>query len=581
MRGRIDPLKPMKRFRAEDEDEHQNELSVAVRLKQAIEEQEQTFVRLVDERRVQVRRLEEQARDIQFQLVDARRKLTEAESQLKKFRDKNFRVDLTESNHTAPSEILHAKVEIHSDVWENAQADKGISNQKPVLVIPGDKSIESSGVKTQFTSTSSRFPQRDSDPSQSFVSSPTVICVKSESGSSPPPNTSSSSVLDLFESNSGPASVHVKTENRGSSASRMPESSFLGSSKANNEDLVPHVGGSNAPSFLEVVNHRYLPSLHKRKLRSLCMNRNQFSSQAFATSALDGVINTWEIKDKGEGLALRTSIHCLSTTQKRWPEDLEWHPSGESIYACYSADAKDDQVAIIDLSADDKVKFLKERPHEKGIVNSITFLPWSEGGMFSTAGCDHAVVLWKEKETGVWKADALHRALHSSAVMSAVGMRNKPLIISVGMDKRVIGFDTEHAREEFRYILDNKALRMLSNPVDWNLYMVQTGTPGSQLRLFDVRSQRRELSAFGWRQDATESQSAHVHPSWSPCGIFIASGCADPKIHVFDIRYNGKEPSQTIKAHQRRVFKACWHHTFPLLISISSDLNVGLIKHRV
>ncbi|KAH7431870.1 hypothetical protein KP509_08G070600 [Ceratopteris richardii] len=549
MRGRIDPLKPMKRFRAEDEDEHQNELSVAVRLKQAIEEQEQTFVRLVDERRVQVRRLEEQARDIQFQLVDARRKLTEAESQLKKFRDKNFRVDLTESNHTAPSEILHAKVEIHSDVWENAQADKGISNQKPVLVIPGDKSIESSGVKTQFTSTSSRFPQRDSDPSQSFVSSPTVICVKSESGSSPPPNTSSSSVL--------------------------------GSSKANNEDLVPHVGGSNAPSFLEVVNHRYLPSLHKRKLRSLCMNRNQFSSQAFATSALDGVINTWEIKDKGEGLALRTSIHCLSTTQKRWPEDLEWHPSGESIYACYSADAKDDQVAIIDLSADDKVKFLKERPHEKGIVNSITFLPWSEGGMFSTAGCDHAVVLWKEKETGVWKADALHRALHSSAVMSAVGMRNKPLIISVGMDKRVIGFDTEHAREEFRYILDNKALRMLSNPVDWNLYMVQTGTPGSQLRLFDVRSQRRELSAFGWRQDATESQSAHVHPSWSPCGIFIASGCADPKIHVFDIRYNGKEPSQTIKAHQRRVFKACWHHTFPLLISISSDLNVGLIKHRV
>ncbi|KAH7301449.1 hypothetical protein KP509_23G027200 [Ceratopteris richardii] len=124
MRGRIDPLKPMKRFRAEDEDEHQNELSVAVRLKQAIEEQEQTFVRLVDERRVQVRRLEEQARDIQFQLVDAWRKLTEAESQLKKFRDKNFRVDLTESNHTAPFEILHAKVEIHSDVWENAQADE-------------------------------------------------------------------------------------------------------------------------------------------------------------------------------------------------------------------------------------------------------------------------------------------------------------------------------------------------------------------------------------------------------------------------------------------------------------------------
>ncbi|MCO5575221.1 hypothetical protein L7F22_029019 [Adiantum nelumboides] len=284
---------------------------------------------------------------------------------------------------------------------------------------------------------------------------------------------------------------------------------------------------------------------------------------------------------KKEGITLCGSVHCLSTGQKRWPEDLTWHPSGNSIFACYGADAQDDQVSVINLSADvgeDKVKFLKEKPHEKGLINNLVFCPWKNGTFFTTAGCDHAVVVWKEREAGLWRAETLHRALHSSAVMSAVGMQHKPLIVSVGMDKRIIGFDTEHVREEFRHTLDNKALRMLPNPIDSNLYMVQTGTPGAQLRLFDVRSHSRELLAFGWRQDATESQSALVHPSWSHNGLYVASGSADPRIHLFDIRYKAKEPSQSIKAHQKRVFKAMWHHTLPLLISISSDLNVGLVK---
>ena len=104
-------------------------------------------------------------------------------------------------------------------------------------------------------------------------------------------------------------------------------------------------------------------------------------------------------------------------------------------------------------------------------------------------------------------------------------------------------------------------------------------TPGQQLRLFDIRVQRTELHTFGWKQETSDSQSALIDQTWSPNGYYIASGSTDPKIHIFDIRYNSKEPSQSIKAHQKRVFKACWHHTLPLLISISSDLNIGLHRY--
>lgn len=103
-------------------------------------------------------------------------------------------------------------------------------------------------------------------------------------------------------------------------------------------------------------------------------------------------------------------------------------------------------------------------------------------------------------------------------------------------------------------------------------------SPEKQLRLFDIRLEKKEVHGFGWKQESSESQSALISQAWSPDGLHLTSGSADPVIHVFDIRYNSHMPSRSIKAHQKRVFKAVWPHSLPLLISISSDLNIGLHK---
>ncbi|KAL0441804.1 UNVERIFIED_CONTAM: hypothetical protein Sradi_0119300 [Sesamum radiatum] len=206
-------------------------------------------------------------------------------------------------------------------------------------------------------------------------------------------------------------------------------------------------------------------------------------------------------------------------------------------------------------------------------------MPWDDKS-FVTGGSDHAVVLWTEKDgEDSWKSKALHRHYHSSAVMGVAGMQHKNIVMSAGADKRIFGFDVLTGRADYKHQIESKCMSVLPNPCDFNLFMVQTGTPERQLRLFDLRLRQMEIHAFGWKQESSESQSALINQAWSPDGLYMTSGSADPVIHIFDIRYNVHKPSQSIRAHQKRVFKAAWHHALPLLISISSDLNIGL--HRI
>lgn len=102
-------------------------------------------------------------------------------------------------------------------------------------------------------------------------------------------------------------------------------------------------------------------------------------------------------------------------------------------------------------------------------------MPWEEV-CFVTGGSDHAVILWNEKgEENSWKPKSLHRNLHTSAVMGVAGMHHKPLVLSAGADKRIIGFDVKAGRTEYKLQTESKCMSVLPNPCDFNLFMVQTG----------------------------------------------------------------------------------------------------------
>ncbi|GAU25465.1 hypothetical protein TSUD_71190 [Trifolium subterraneum] len=343
------------------------------------------------------------------------------------------------------------------------------------------------------------------------------------------------------------------------------------------KDLVPFIGKR---SFAQSVNYgtrSYISSLHNKRLRNLALC--PVNDQHFVTSALDGVVRLWEVHSRGPTVNLLSTTACATVEQKRWPEDIAWHPDGKSLFSVYSADSQDSQVSVTKFKEGERsaqVSFLEDKPHVKGAINSIVFLPW-EKTCFATAAT-HSVMVWSENAEKKWKPKALHSNFHTSAVMGVAGVQHKKIVLSVGKDRRILGYNAEEGKQDFMLQVDSKCLSILPNPCDFNLFMVQTGTHDKQLRLFDIRLKQKEVHAFGWKQESSDTQSALVNQDWSQNGLYITSGSADPLIHIFDIRYNGHKPSQSIEAHKKRVFKAMWHQSLPLLISISSDLNIGLHK---
>ncbi|KAJ1377950.1 WD40/YVTN repeat-like-containing domain superfamily [Sesbania bispinosa] len=500
------------------------------------EEQEEALVALIEHRTREVKNLRHRLAYYKSQLEEAEKRLQDSESKLARLRGQTNAVS---SRSSLGDGLKTVKTERRSNspIDRREGSSKNHNQSKPELLIPAVS------------------PK---------ISPPRLVPRSSEG--------SPSASRGKSDKSHKPSSEQQNTEVKDKGTKRRFE-------QKEHKELIPLIRKSSSPTLVHCQTSNHISSQHKRKLRSICLC--PVNDQLFVTSALDGVVNLWQVQSKGSGASLLSTTDCVSPKQRRWPEDVAWHPDGNSLFSVYSADSGDSQISVTNLNkkqGGDRVKFLEDKPHVKGIINGIVFMPW-DNTCFVTGGSDHAVILWSEQDgENKWKPKALHRNLHSSAVMGVAGMQQKHIVLSAGADRRIFGYDVRVGRADFKHQIDSKCMSVLPNPCDFNLFMVQTGTHEKQLRLFDIRLRQTELHSFGWKQESSESQSALINQAWSPDGLYITSGSADPVIHIFDIRYNAHRPSQSIRAHHKRVFRAMWLQSVPLVISISSDLNIGLHK---
>ncbi|XP_074346085.1 uncharacterized protein LOC141684844 [Apium graveolens] len=552
------------------------------------DEEEQALLALIDHRTKQFEKSKSRVLHYTAELEQAERKLEESKNQLSRLRgrhnllasEEKLKAGMTnvkvEKGSTSPYQIIsHSPENQSGSVLEPSHVSVKSSKKSEVHLkgVHSDTVIQNSKGSSQNKTI---FRTQIVTPSLNPVtpqSSKSHLVTKTSNGSVSVPIPAHANTVK----SSGAKSRKISYEqDSGDIQSKGTKRKF---EQKEHEDLIRLIRSSSSARTIHCQTGSIISSQHKRKLRSLisCPTNDQL----FATSALDGVVNLWQLQTRGSTANCLSSTDCVSVKQRRWPEDIAWHPHGNSLFSVFSADGQDSQVAVLDLNnrkESTRVNFLEDKPHVKGIINNIMFMPW-EDTCFVTGGSDHAVVLWTEnKGSSDWKPKALHRNLHSSAVMGVAGLQHKQVVVSAGADKRIVGFNVVARKADYNHQVESKCMNVVPNPCDFNLFMVQTGTVGKQLRLFDYRVRQLEVHAFGWEQETSESQSALIDQAWSPDGLYITSGSADPVIHIFDIRYNAKKPSQSIKAHQKRVFKALWHSTYPLLISISSDLNIGLHK---
>ncbi|XP_021905604.1 protein tipD isoform X1 [Carica papaya] len=512
------------------------------------QEQEEALLALIEHRTKEVEHLKYRISYYKTQLDEAEKRLRDSESKLARLRGQNNAI--SSKNYVANgSKRVKEERRSTSPVHGSDGPSKKSHPSRPELLIPAAK-------------------PKNSEPVSAVTGGKTLT----NSGSLASPSTLINAVAKIKVEKSFKTPDTEVIEIRDKGTKRKLE-------QKEHQELIPLIRSRGSPCIIHCNTSNHISSQHKRKLRSLILC--PVNNQLFVTSALDGMVHLWQVQSRGSGASLLSTTDCVSPKQRRWPEDITWHPEGNSIFAAYTADSGDSQISILNLNKTQgraRVTFLEDKPHVKGIINSIIFMPW-ENTCFITGGSDHAVILWSDRDAeDSWKPRVLHRNLHSSAVMGVAGMQHKQIVLSAGADKRIFGFDVQLGRADFKHQIESKCMSVLPNPCDFNLFMVQTGYPEKQLRLFDIRLRQTEIHSFGWKQESSESQSALINQSWSPDGMYITSGSADPMIHMFDIRYNARRPSQSIRAHQKRVFKAVWHYSHPLLISISSDLNIGLHK---
>ncbi|KAG6467362.1 hypothetical protein ZIOFF_074835 [Zingiber officinale] len=577
----------------------------------SLKEQEEALVALIEHRTKECQIIKKKIDHYQSQLVEAEKRLGDSQAKLSRIR---LRVK-------APSPASAISVKEEDRLIQSSPRNNildGIRNRpvpaqqplRPQLIIPPHNPKPTTSIAAD---------------SRGGRSGKTELKTPAAAGSRTNPSSSA-------QSNGGsPVRSQEKTTKR----------KF---EQKDHKDLIPIIRSSSSPCTIRFQAGTIISSHHKRKLR--CLEVCPVNDHLFITRSSASLLST---------------VDCLSPKQRRWPEDMAWHPNGDSIFAAYTADGADSQISILNLNAsrERKVTFLDQKPHRKGIINSITFMPWADT-CFITGGSDHAVILWQEVDSS-WKHKTVHAHMHSSAVTGVAGLYQKKTILSVGADKRIIAFDLSTGRSEFRNQIESKCMSVLPNPSDLNLYMVQSGLvdvlpstsaellladldkstevatsnnsnricnnvtglklratreglltvqvfvvaniiyyeiwldqsfksflklydvnvgansgvcfmligtgdrvfyqwylfitvdtiilpsrePGKQLTLFDMRLRQTELHTFGWKQETSESQSALINQAWSPDGLYLSSGSADPVIHIFDIRYNASRPSQS------------------------------------
>ncbi|XP_024438562.1 uncharacterized protein LOC7484887 isoform X3 [Populus trichocarpa] len=437
----------------------------------SIEEQKVAFIALIEHRSHEVQHLKQRLSYYKTQLVEAEKRLEDSQTKLARL---SGRSNASVANKpSVENGIKKVKMERKSPspVRLNEASSSSQPQSRTELVIPAVNPKVPQTVKS--VGSGARISCGSSAHLSSLAPSNGVVNVKVE-------KPYSAANVKVEKSNSA---VKVKMEkcHRSSSDVEVVEIQDRGNKRKieqkEHKELIPLVSRSSAPCTVHCHTSNHISSQHKRKLRSVAVC--PVNDQLFVSSALDGMINLWQLQARGSGASLLSTTDSVSPVQRRWPEDIAWHPLGNSLFSAYTADSGDAQISVLNLNKTQgraRVTFLEDKPHIKGIINGIEFMPW-ENTCFVTGGSDHGVVLWNEKdEENSWKPKALHRNMHSSAVMGVAGMQQKQIVLSAGADKRIVGFDVQVGRADFKHQLDSRCMSVLPNPCDFNLFMVQTGS---------------------------------------------------------------------------------------------------------
>ncbi|KAA3458198.1 protein tipD-like [Gossypium australe] len=226
-------------------------------------EQEEALVALVEHRAKEVELLRQRVSYYKSQLVEAEERFQDSQSKLARLRGRRF---LASSN---ASLLATKRVRVEQRIVSPEHINIGSENlllPKTELIIPNVSPKISQPIKPEGLVAKTIIDLEETAASNRAV--------RKRAKKS---NTSSTTDVEVVEIKDG--GTERKFE------------------KKKHKDLIPLVESSSSPTLIRSYSSNLIPSQHKRKLRSLAVC--PVNDQLFVTSALDGLVNLWQIQGRG------------------------------------------------------------------------------------------------------------------------------------------------------------------------------------------------------------------------------------------------------------------------------------------
>ncbi|KAI7871885.1 hypothetical protein BDF14DRAFT_921811 [Spinellus fusiger] len=101
-------------------------------------------------------------------------------------------------------------------------------------------------------------------------------------------------------------------------------------------------------------------------------------------------------------------------------------------------------------------------------------------------------------------------------------------------------FDMEAQKIETELKFTGRVNTILQSPVSPNLLMISLSTKTDQLVLYDQRCSGSNAVQVRLGHTEVENVSRYIRPDWHSNGHMVVCGSqVEPKIHFWDLRYNG------------------------------------------
>ncbi|CAM9916766.1 unnamed protein product [Discosporangium mesarthrocarpum] len=298
----------------------------------------------------------------------------------------------------------------------------------------------------------------------------------------------------------------------------------------------------------------------------------------FVVASNDRALDMWEYDPQYTSV---TRIKMSSDATPFHVGSMRWNPSGTHLASgmvCTGPIVGDKScdLAITQYTPNRDLKttrhFTKKhsRPaYAVAWMNSCS----SQQGNLVTGGDDKRVVAWMrvlETDPSVRGEGVLHEH-HTSAIRSLCCPTSTSLVISGGMDSRLISYDVVEGSLQWNLLLRNtdfhptvnEVLEFPNSPQELLISTVDTAKSHTMFRL-DRRDPHSYTSMVRWewrRTDATKSYSVSNVPRLSPCGTYMTcAGWFNSCVYIWDTRAGRGTPMQTLSIENApKVAHTAWH----------------------